>query len=206
MKIVALTGSIGMGKSSTALMFKALGVPVWDADEVVHKLYSPGGAAISPLKALFPDVIDENGVNRVLLANTLSKHPDRLKKLESIVHPLVGEDRAQFLDQARQNGVPMVLLDIPLLFETGQDQQMDAIVVVTCPPDVQKARVLARQSMSHQTFNFIVARQMPDSEKVARADFVIDTSVGLEEARKQVGKVYQALVQSPQTNSEPDHA
>jgi dephospho-CoA kinase len=208
MKIVALTGSIGMGKSTTALMFSALGVPVWDADAAVHRLYGPDGAAISPLKALFPYVIDENGVNRALLADALSKHPEKLKQLEAIVHPLVGVDRADFLNKARQNKAQMVLLDIPLLFETGGDRHVDATVVVTCPPDVQKARVLARPMMSLEKFNLILARQMPAIEKVARADFVIDTSLGLDAAREQVGKVYQALLQSPQPNSEldPNHA
>ena len=204
MKIVALTGSIGMGKSTTALMFSALGVPVWDADAAVHRLYGPDGAAISPLKALFPDVIDEHGVNRALLTQELAKHPERLKELEAIVHPLVGADRADFLDQARQNDAPMVLLDIPLLYETGGDRHVDATVVVTCPPDVQKARVLARPAMSLEKFEMILARQMQAAEKAARADFVIDTSLGLDAAREQVGKVYQALIQSPQPNSEPE--
>jgi dephospho-CoA kinase len=136
MKIVALTGSIGMGKSTTASMFSALWVPVWDADAAVHRLYGSDGAAISPLKALFPDVIDENGVNRVLLTQELAKNPEKLKALEAIVHPLVAADRADFLDQARQNEAQMVLLDIPLLFETGGDRHVDATVVVTCPPDV----------------------------------------------------------------------
>ena len=208
MKIVALTGSIGMGKSTTASMFSALGVPVWDADVAVHSLYGPNGAAISPLKVVFPDVIDENGVNRGLLADALSKHPEKLKQLEAIVHPLVGADRADFLDQARQNKAQMVLLDIPLLFETGGDRHVDATVVVTCPPEVQKARVLARPMMSLEKFEMILARQMPAEEKVARADFLIDTSLGLDAAREQVGKVYQALHQSPKPNPEPepDHA
>jgi dephospho-CoA kinase len=204
MKIVALTGSIGMGKSTTASMFSALGVPIWDADAAVHRLYGPDGAAIPPLKALFPDVIDENGVNRAVLADKLAKHPEKLKELEAIVHPLVGADRAYFLDQARQNNAPIVLLDIPLLFETGGDRHVDATVVVTCPIEVQKARVLARPLMSLEKFNLILSRQMPAAEKVARADFVIDTSLGLDAAREQVGKVYQALMQGAQTNLEPD--
>lgn len=196
MKIVALTGSIGMGKSTTSAMFKDLGVPIWDADAAVHRLYAPEGAAIPPIQALIPDAIGQDGVDRDILTAKILEDPGLLKQIEAIVHPLVGKDRADFLAAARQRGEPLVLVDVPLLFETGGDAYVDAVIVVSCPPDMQRARVLARPGMTMEKFRSILARQTPDEIKRAKSDFVIDTGLGLDAAREQVGKVYSALMGS----------
>jgi dephospho-CoA kinase len=196
MKIVALTGSIGMGKSTTSAMFKDLGVPIWDADAAVHRLYAPEGAAIPPIQALIPDAIGQDGVDRDILTGKILEDPGLLKQIEAIVHPLVGKDRADFLAAARQRGEPLVLVDVPLLFETGGEAYVDAVIVVSCPPDMQRARVLARPGMTMEKFRSILARQTPDEIKRAKSDFVIDTGLGLDAAREQVGKVYSALMGS----------
>lgn len=196
MKIVALTGSIGMGKSTTSAMFKDLGVPIWDADAAVHRLYAPEGAAIPPIQALIPDAIGQDGVDRDILTGKILQDPGLLKQIEAIVHPLVGKDRADFLAAARQRGEPLVLVDVPLLFETGGEAYVDAVIVVSCPPDMQRARVLARPGMTMEKFHSILARQTPDEIKRAKSDFVIDTGLGLDAAREQVGKVYSALMGS----------
>lgn len=195
MKIVALTGSIGMGKSTTAAMFADLGVPVWDADQAVHRLYEAGGAACAPLAKLVPDAVGTQGVDRAQLAAQIMANPALLKAIEAIVHPLVGQDRAAFLAKARADHAPLVLVDVPLLFETGGEAYVDAVIVVTCPEEVQKARVLARPGMTEEKFSAFLARQTPDAEKRARADYLIDTSLGLDAAREQVGKVYAALTE-----------
>lgn len=194
MKIVALTGSIGMGKSTTSAMFKDLGVPIWDADDAVHRLYTKGGAAIPPLQALVPDAIGPEGVDRSILTQKILQDPGLLKQIEAIVHPLVGKDRADFLAVARDQGQPLVLIDVPLLFETGGDAYVDAVIVVSCPPHMQRARVLARPGMTEEKFDSILARQTPDEAKRAKSDFVIDTGLGLDAAREQVGKVHAALM------------
>jgi dephospho-CoA kinase len=194
MKIVALTGSIGMGKSTTSAMFKDLGVPIWDADAAVHRLYSAGGAAVAPLQALIPDAIGPDGVDRAVLTSKILQDPALLKQIEAIVHPLVGKDRADFLADARSAGVPLVMVDVPLLFETGGQAYVDAVIVVSCPPDIQRARVLARPGMTEEKFESILARQTPDDVKRAKSDFVIDTGLGLDAAREQVGKVHAALM------------
>ncbi|MFM1976935.1 MAG: hypothetical protein RL145_1781 [Pseudomonadota bacterium] len=194
MKIVALTGSIGMGKSTTSAMFKDLGVPIWDADAAVHRLYSAGGAAVAPLQALIPDAIGPDGVDRVVLTSKILQDPALLKQIEAIVHPLVGKDRADFLADARSAGAPLVMVDVPLLFETGGQAYVDAVIVVSCPPDMQRARVLARPGMTEEKFESILARQTPDDVKRAKSDFVIDTGLGLDAAREQVGKVHAALM------------
>jgi dephospho-CoA kinase len=194
MKIVALTGSIGMGKSTTSAMFKDLGVPIWDADDAVHRLYTKGGAAIPPLQALVPDAIGPEGVDRSILTQKILQDPGLLKQIEAIVHPLVGKDRADFLAAAREQGQPLVLIDVPLLFETGGDAYVDAVIVVSCPPHMQRARVLARPGMTEEKFDSILARQTPDEAKRAKSDFVIDTGLGLDAAREQVGKVHAALM------------
>ena len=194
MKIVALTGSIGMGKSTTSAMFKDLGVPIWDADAAVHRLYAPDGAAIPPLQALIPEAVGPEGVDRTVLTRKILQDPGLLKQIESIVHPLVGKDRADFLVAAREQGAPLVMVDVPLLFETGGEAYVDAVIVVSCPPDLQRARVLARPGMTEEKFESILARQTPDEVKRAKSDFVIDTGLGLDAAREQVGKVHAALL------------
>lgn len=194
MKIVALTGSIGMGKSTTSAMFKELGVPIWDADAAVHRLYAPNGTAIPPLQALIPEAVGPEGVDRTVLTSKILGDPSLLKQIEAIVHPLVGKDRADFLAAAREQGAPLVMVDVPLLFETGGEAYVDAVIVVSCPADMQRERVLARPGMTEEKFVSILARQTPDEVKQAKSDFVIDTGLGLDAAREQVGKVHAALL------------
>ncbi|MDP1736782.1 MAG: dephospho-CoA kinase [Caulobacter sp.] len=194
---VGLTGSIGMGKSTTAAMFAAEGVPVYDADAEVHALYAKGGAAVAPLEAAFPGVVVDGAVDRVKLSHHVVGKPDELKRLESIVHPLVGESRVGFFQQAVAAGADIVILDIPLLFETGGERRIDAVVVVSAPADVQRQRVLARPGMDEAKLDAILARQMADAEKRARAHFVIDTGQGLDHARTQVRDVLKRLRAGP---------
>ena len=194
---VGLTGSIGMGKSTTAAMFAAEGVPVYDADAEVHALYAKGGAAVEPLEAAFPGVVVDGAVDRAKLSHQVVGKPDELKRLEAIVHPLVGESRIGFFQDAVAAGADIVILDIPLLFETGGEKRMDAVVVVTAPADLQRQRVLARPGMDEAKLDAILARQMADAEKRARAHFVIDTSLGLEHARIQVRDVLARLRSGP---------
>jgi dephospho-CoA kinase len=194
---VGLTGSIGMGKSTTAAMFAAEGVPVYDADAEVHALYAKGGAAVAPLDAAFPGVVVDGAVDRTLLSQCVVGKPDELKRLEAIVHPLVGESRIGFFQKAVTAGADIVILDIPLLFETGGEKRMDAVVVVSAPADLQRERVLARPGMDEAKLDAILARQMADAEKRARAHFVIDTSKGLDDARRQVRDVLTRLRAGP---------
>ena len=170
--IIGLTGSIGMGKSTTAQMFAEEGVPVWDADAAVHRIYAPGGAAVEPMRALFPQAVSENGVDRDALKTWLAKDPTALKKIETVVHPLVAEDRADFLNKTQ---APIVLLDMPLLFEIGAADQVDLVVVVSVPAHIQRERVLTRGTMTEEQFKAILAKQVPDAEKRVRADVVITT-------------------------------
>jgi dephospho-CoA kinase len=191
---LALTGSIGMGKSATAALFASRGVPVYDADAAVHAAYATGGEAVAPLEWAFPGVIRKDGsIDRARLRAKVADDPDAMKKLESIVHPIVGSAQRAFLKKAEQDGADIVVLDIPLLFETGGDQRADAIVVVTSPPDVQRARVLARGQMTEEQFEAILARQTPDSAKRQRADFVINTGFGFPYAEAQVDAILEAL-------------
>jgi len=194
---VGLTGSIGMGKSTTAAMFAAEGVPVYDADAEVHALYAKGGAAVAPLEAAFPGVVVDGAVDRALLSQRVVGNPDELKRLEAIVHPLVGESRVGFFQKAVADGADIVILDIPLLFETGGEKRMDAVVVVSAPADIQRQRVLARPGMDEAKLDAILARQTADAEKRARAHFVIDTSRGLDAARQQVRDVLKRLRAGP---------
>jgi dephospho-CoA kinase len=194
--IVGLTGSIGMGKSTTAQMFKDEGVPVYDADAEVHRLYSPGGAAVPLVEAAFPGVVKDGAVDRAALSAKVVGDPAALKRLEEIVHPLVGASRAGFFDEARQAGAKMAVLDIPLLFETGGESRVAKVVVVSAPAEVQRARVLERPGMTESKLAAILARQIPDADKCARADFVIDTGQGLDAAREQVRQVIAALTHS----------
>ena len=182
---LGLTGSIGMGKSTTAGMFAALGIPVWDADATVHKLYAEGGAAVAVVQELFPEAIEDEAVDRAKLREIIAAHPDALRQLEDRVHPLVAADRLAFIKA--QTG-SIVLLDIPLLFETGAEDQCDAIAVVSTDAKTQRARVLARGGMSEDTFELILTRQLPDAEKRARADYLIPTDT-LEGARQAVQDV-----------------
>jgi dephospho-CoA kinase len=193
MIVVGLTGSIGMGKSTTAAMFADEGVPVYDADAAVHALYAPGGAAVDPIEAAFPGVTGPGGVDRPKLSHRVIGKPDELKRLEAIVHPLVGQSRAAFFEEAQAKGADIVVIDVPLLFETGGEKAMDAVVVVTAPEHVQRARVLARENMDEAKLDAILARQMHDAEKRTRAHFVIDTSQGFDHAREQVRKILATL-------------
>lgn len=168
--VLGLTGSIGMGKSTTAGFFRELGVPVWDADAAVHRLYAKGGAAVGPVGALCPDAVRGGAVDRAALKAWIARDASALARLEAVVHPLVAADRAEFVARA---DAPLIVLDIPLLFETGA--QVDGVLVVTAPPEVQRARVLARAGMDAAQLDTVLARQMPDAEKRARADFVIET-------------------------------
>lgn len=169
---LGVTGSIGMGKSTTAAMFAAEGLPVWDADAAVHRLYAPGGAAVAPIGALCPQAASETGLDRRALKDWIAQDLTALSQLESIVHPLVAADRDTFIAQARAD---IVILDIPLLFEKGTEAQMDATLLCTAPPALQKARVLARGTLTEDQFQTILARQMPDAEKRARATHIVET-------------------------------
>lgn len=193
MIIVGLTGSIGMGKSTTAAMFAAEGAPVYDADAEVHALYARGGAAVGPVGEAFPGVVVDGAVDRTLLSQKVVGDAGAMKRLEAIVHPLVGMSRAGFFEKAQADGADIVILDIPLLFETGGEKRVDAVVVVSAPADVQRQRVLARPGMDEAKLDAILARQMADVDKRARAHFVIDTGQGLEPARRQVRDVLRKL-------------
>lgn len=172
---LGLTGSIGMGKSTTASMFRDEGVPVWDADAVVHQLYARGGAGVAAIAGIRPQAVVDGAVSRPALKAWIDEDPSALGRIESVVHPLVVSDRSAFLARAAQEGADLVVLDIPLLFETGAEELVDATLVVTAPPEVQRARVLARPGMTEAQFAAINARQMPDAEKRARATHVIET-------------------------------
>lgn len=169
---LGLTGSIGMGKSTTAGFFRAEGLPVWDADAAVHRLYAPGGAAVAPLAALIPDAVGAEGVSRPAIKAHLAADPGLLAQIESIVHPLVAADRADFLARCASD---IAVLDIPLLFEKGSQGEMDATLLVTAPPALQRARVLARPGMTEAQFALILSRQMPDAEKRGLATHIIET-------------------------------
>ena len=196
MKVIGLTGSIGMGKSTTAAMFREAGVPVYDADAAVHDLYDEGGAAVGPVGEAFPGVVKDGRVDREALRQAVLGNPEALKRLNAIVHPLVGRDRIGFFQQAQTQGADMVVLDIPLLFETGGHANVDAVVVASAPADMQRERVLARPGMTADRLDAILAQQMADAEKRARAHFVVDTSRGLEPAREQVTEII-AVMRDP---------
>lgn len=194
MIVLGLTGSVGMGKSTTAQMFIDEGVPMFDADAAVHRLYA--GAAVPLIEREFPGTTTNGTVDREKLSAQVVGRPEALSRLEKLIHPLVGQLRARFMADAEKSGAKAVLLDIPLLFETGDPAKFHAVIVVSAPHDIQRARVLARPGMTPEKFEAILKRQLPDSEKRARADFVIDTGQGLEFARKQVKEVL-AEVLSP---------
>lgn len=181
---IGLTGSIGMGKSTTAGLFAAEGIPVNDADQVVHDLYR--GEAVAVIDAAFPGVATSGEVDRQKLAAALAQNPANFTKLEAIVHPMVRTREMEFLNRHADMGTEIVLLDIPLLFETGGEDRVDVIVVVSCDPSIQRARVLARPGMTPEKFELILNRQKPDAEKRRRADYIIDTGHGIDDARRQV--------------------
>ena len=193
MILVGLTGSIGMGKSTTAALFAAAGAPVYDADAEVRRLYAIGGAAVAPVEAAFPGVTVEGGVDRALLATRVLADPEALARLNAIVWPLMGEARAAFLDHAAGSAASFAVLDIPLLLETGGERAVDVVVVVSAPSALQAARVLARPGMNPAKLEAILAAQMPDELKRAKADYVVDTSQGLVSAKAQVARIIAAL-------------
>jgi dephospho-CoA kinase len=195
MLVLGLTGSVAMGKSTTAQFFQDAGVPVHDADQVVHRLYE--GDAVPVIEAAFPGTTAGGKVDRVKLGSRVMGDLAALHQLEGIVHPMVQEAERRFLAEAEAKGAPVALLDIPLLFETGGDQRVDAVVVATAPAEVQRARVLERPGMTVQRLEAMLARQMPDSEKRLRADFVVDTSRGFDDARAQVRAILQQLATMP---------
>ena len=193
MIILGLTGSIGMGKSTTAQMFKQAGIPVYGADAAVHEIYEPGGAAVGPLSERFGDILKNGGVDRAALRAKVVNNPDAMRDLEAIVHPLVGLSQMNFRKEALESGALFAVVDIPLLFETGGDARCDYVAVVTAPENVQRERVLARGEMSEDQFEQIKAKQTPDAEKRARADFVINTAFGFDFARAQVHSIIDLL-------------
>lgn len=197
MIILGLTGSIGMGKTETARMFRECGLPVYDADGAVHEIYSAGGAAVAPLGEAFPGVVVEGAVDRQKLSKLVLGEGDvgarALARLEAIAHPLVLEMQAQFLETARAGGHGLVVLDIPLLLETGADSACDYVAVVSAPEKIQRQRVLARPGMSEERLEAILFRQMPDPEKRDRADFVIETGESLEAAEARVREIVEQL-------------
>lgn len=195
MIVLGLTGSVGMGKSTTAAMFGDAGVPVWDADAAVHRLYGPGAAGSAALVKLVPRAVGTAGTDRSELRAAILADPGLLARIEAAIHPLVAADRTAFLDRTRAEGHQLVLCDIPLLYETGAERWLDRVAVVTAPAEVQRARVLSRPGMTEQALAAILAKQLPDAEKTERADFVIDTGQGLEPVRRQVARIVAELRQ-----------
>ncbi len=187
MIILGLTGSIGMGKSTTATLFAEEGVPVHDADAAVHRLYE--GEAVPLVEAAFAGTTRDGKVDRALLAKAVVGNPDAMKRLEAIVHPLVAKARDRFLDDARAREAPVVVLDIPLLFETGGETLVDTVVVVSAAPGIQRQRVMERPGMTAEKFEALLAKQMPDAEKRSRADYIVDSGQGIEPARDQVREI-----------------
>ncbi|NKB51587.1 MAG: dephospho-CoA kinase [Rhizobiaceae bacterium] len=201
---LGLTGSIGMGKSTTAQMFRDLGVAVYDSDATVHQLYA--GAAAPLIEKEFPGSTRGGEVDRSLLSKQVVGNEKAMKKLESIVHPLVRQAELDFRESATQQGVELAILDIPLLFETGREDRVDGIIVVTAPADVQKERVMSRPGMDEAKFQSILQRQVPDSEKRKRATYLIDTSKGLDWARQRVDQIIKEVLQSIDETGHTDHS
>jgi dephospho-CoA kinase len=197
MLIIGLTGSIGMGKTETAKMFARHGVPVCDSDATVHMLYDKGGLAVEPINALFPEAVVDGRVDRALLSRAVLGKPEAMRQLEAIVHPLVGVAQRDFMARAAASGTKMVVIDVPLLFETGGEKRMDVVVVVSALPELQRKRVLARPGMTAEKFELILKKQVADAEKRSRADFVVDSSHGLEHAERQVVAIIEALKHRP---------
>jgi dephospho-CoA kinase len=195
MLILGLTGSIGMGKSTTAKLFAEAGVPVYDADAAVHKIYE--GEAAPAIEAAFPGTTADGKVDRVKLSAQVLHNPAAIKQLEQIVHPMLGASRQKFLDDAERSGAPVAVVDVPLLFETGGEKRVDAVVVVTTSPEAQRERILARDNMTGEKLDAILARQLPDAEKRKRADFVVDTSHGLDPVRARIRDILAEVVKMP---------
>jgi dephospho-CoA kinase len=195
MIVLGLTGSIGMGKSTASKLFSEEGIPVYEADEAVHALYK--GAAAQLIEAEFPGATRGGEVDRAVLARMVFGNPEALKRLEAIVHPLVREIETSFVEAARAAGEPLVVLDVPLLFENGGEARCDLVAVVSAPPDIQRERVMRREGMTEERFNAILARQVPDAEKRARADIVIDTSGPVENTRRTVQDIIARFTAPP---------
>jgi dephospho-CoA kinase len=199
MIILGLTGSIGMGKSTTAKLFAEAGVPVYDADATVHRLYE--GEAAPAIEAAFPGTTIDGKVDRARLSAQVVHDPSAMKRLEEIIHPMLGASRRKFLDDAERSGAPVAVVDVPLLFETGGEKHVDAVVVVTTTPENQRQRILARDNMSGEKLDAILARQLSDSEKRKRADFVVDTSQGLDPVRARIRDILDQAAKMPQRRS-----
>ncbi|EJF76503.1 dephospho-CoA kinase [Bartonella birtlesii] len=195
MKIVGLTGSIAMGKSTVADFFKQAGISVFSADDAVHQLYKDE-PVVSLIARAFPSVIEDNKINRLKLSKILLNNHDKLQKLEKIIHPLVQEKEKEFIERAHREEKKLVILEIPLLFETKSEKRVDSVIVVSAPRTIQKERAMIRQNMNEEKFAFINARQMPDKEKRERADFIIDTGKNLENTREQVYYVIKKLLKN----------
>jgi dephospho-CoA kinase len=196
MRILGLTGSIGMGKSTTAKLFIEAGVPVYDADAAVHKVYE--GEAAPAIEAAFPGTTVDGKVDRARLSARVVHDQAAIKQLEQIVHPMLGASRQKFLEEAERSGAPVVVMDIPLLFETGGEKRVDAVVVVSTDAATQRERILARGTMTSEALDGILARQLPDAEKRKRADFVVDTSHGLDPVRTAIRDILAEVVKMPQ--------
>ena len=196
MKILGLTGSIGMGKSTPAKLFAEAGVPVYDADATVHRVYQ--GEAVPAIEAAFPGTTADGKVDRARLSAKVVHDPAAIQRLEQIVHPMLRSYHQKFLEEAEQAGAPVVVMDVPLLFETGGEKRVDAVVVVTTAPELQRERILARGTMTAETLDAILARQTPDAEKRRRADFVVDTSNGLDPVRDRIRDILAEVVKMPQ--------
>src|ERR1700728_4336508 len=199
MKILGLTGSIGMGKSTTAKLFAEAGVPVYDADATVHRIYQ--GEAVSAIEAAFPGTTADGKVDRAKLSAKVVRDPAAIQRLEQIVHPMLRSYHQKFLDNAERAGAPVAVMDVPLLFETGGEKRVDAVVVVTTAPEVQRERILARGTMTAEALEAIMARQLPDAEKRQRADFVVDTSHGLDPVRGRIRDILAEVVKMTQRRS-----
>ena len=195
MIILGLTGSIGMGKSTTAQLFAEAGVPVYDADAAVHRLYE--GEAAPAIEAAFPGTTADGKVDRTKLSAQVVHDPAAIRRLEQIVHPMLGASRQKFFHDAEQSGAPVAVVDVPLLFETGGEKRVDAVVVVTTTPEIQRQRILARDNMTSEKLDAILARQLPDAEKRRRADFVVDTSHGLDPVRAGIKDILAEVAKMP---------
>jgi dephospho-CoA kinase len=191
--LIGLTGSIGMGKTETAKLFAKLGIPVYDSDAAVHRLYERGGAAVEKIAAAFPGSVREGRVDREALSRQLRANEAGFKMLEAIVHPLVAAEQRKFMEQAEKDGAEIVVQDIPLLFETGGHARMDAVVVVSAPKHIQRERVLERPGMTEEKLDQILSRQMPDEEKRAKAHYIVETDKGIDHAFEQVKKIVEEL-------------
>jgi dephospho-CoA kinase len=196
MIILGLTGSIGMGKSTTAKLFAEAGVPVYDADAAVHRLYE--GEAAASIEAAFPGTTVDGKVDRNKLSAQVVHDQEAIKRLEQVVHPMLGASRQKFLADAERSGAPVAVVDVPLLFETGGEKRVDAVVVVTTTPEIQRQRILARDNMTGEKLDAILARQLPDAEKRKRADFIVDTSHGLGPVRARIRDILDQAAKMPQ--------